>query len=256
MKFFNGSLIFILIIWLVSGCGGRGSIKKGSETGSDTLTVPDTGYTGIKKYYSGNRLVKEVTFKNSVRQGEEKTFYPGGQLYQTFWYVNNLREDSARWYYLEGQVYRSTPFKNDTIDGIQVQYYRTGRVKARIGFSKGLRTPFLEEYTQEGKLVRNYPEINYTITDNYNSTGSVRINLELSNKSTKVKFLRGEFTGGVLDTTKCVRLITSNGKASVDLRKTGTPQQDYVGIIGEILTTYGNRYLAYKKIDLPYKDLK
>jgi hypothetical protein len=256
MKTFNISLIIVLSILILSGCGGRGALKKGTEAESDTTSVPDTGYTGIKKYFSGTRLVKEVTFKNGIRQGESKTFYPGGQLYQTFWFENGLREDSAKWYYLEGQTYRSTPFRHDTIDGIQIQYFRTGKVKARIGFSKGLRTPFLEEYNMGGKLIRNYPEIVSSITDNYNSNGRVRINLELSDKSTKVKFLRGEFTGGVLDTTRCTRLITNNGKAFIDLRKSGTPQQDYIGIIGEIVTSYGNRYLAYKRIDLPYNDLR
>lgn len=258
MKTLNISFIIALSILLFSGCGGRSTLKKGAETETevDTITVPDTGYTGIKKYYSGTRLIKEVTFRNGIRQGESKTFYPGGQLYQTFWFENGLREDSARWYYLEGQVYRSTPFKHDTIDGIQLQYYRTGRVKARIGFSKGLRTPLLEEYTQDGKLIRNYPEITFSFNDNYNSSGRVRINLALSDKSTKVKFLRGEFSGGVLDTTRCTRLITTNGKATLDLRKNGTTQQDFVGVIGEILTPFGNRYLAYKRIDLPYKDLK
>jgi hypothetical protein len=42
----------------------------------------------------------------------------------------------------------------------------------------------------------------------------------------------------------------------VDLKKSGTPQTDYIGITGAILTDFGNRYLSYKKIDLPYKDLK
>lgn len=256
MKTFNISLIVVLSILLFPGCGGRSAVTRGTEAESDSTSVPDTGYTGIKKYYSGTKLVKDVTFKNSIRQGESKTYYPGGQLYQTFWFENGLREDSARWYYLEGQVYRSTPFRHDTIDGIQVQYYRTGRVKARIGFSKGLRTPFLEEYNLDGKLIRNYPEIISSITDNYSPNGRVRINLELSDKSTKVKFLRGEFTGGVLDTTRCTRLVTNNGKAYIDLRKSGTPQQDYVGVIGEIITPFGNRYLAYKRIELPYKDLK
>jgi len=256
MKNFAIAFSLILIFLLASGCAGKGGAKKGSVAETDTVTVADTGFTGIKKYFSSNRIVKEVTFKNGIRQGEMKSYYVGGQLYQTFWYENGLREDSAKRYYLEGQVFRSTPYKHDTIDGIQKQYYRTGKLKARIGYVKGLRTPLLEEFTQDGKLLKAYPEIVFNITDNYRTTGMVRINLELSDKSDRVKFFRGDFTDGLYDSTKCVKINTSNGKAFIDLRKSGSPQKDYAGIIGEVVTNFGNRHLAYKKIDLPYKDLK
>jgi hypothetical protein len=249
--------IFILsVLIVVSGCSGKGTTKKGSIAEADTVTVPDTGYTGIKKYYSGNRLIKQATFKNGIRNGEMKSFYPGGQLYQTFWYENGLREDSAKWYYLEGHVFRSTPFKHDTINGTQKQYYRNGRLKARINFIKGKRVPSLEEFSQEGKLVKGYPEILFTFNDNYNTAGKFKINLELSDKSPKVKFYRGEFANGVFDSVKCARIKAVNGKAILDLKKTGTPQVDNIGIIAVTLTNFGNNYITYKKIDLPYKDLK
>ncbi len=257
MKVIPGSLIIILFIAVVSACTGRRSGTKESEAGTDTTAaVPDTGYTGIKQYYSGEHLLKEVTFKNGIRYGETKTYYQDGRLYQTFWYENGLREDSGRWYYPDGKVFRSTPYKNDTMDGIQIQYYRTGKTRAKLGYNKGLRTPFLEEYTTQGRLDSDYPEIVSTIRDDYNSRGTVRINLELSNKATKVKFYRSEFYNGVFDTSKCQLLNTTNGKAYLDFKKTGSPQTDYVGIIAVILTRYSNNYLAYKKIELPYDDLK
>jgi hypothetical protein len=256
MRKINCSALIILIFLLASGCGGKGTSKKESVAVRDTLTVPDTGYTGIKKYYSGDLLTKEVSFKNGVRQGVTKNYYKGGQLYQTFWYENGLREDSAMWYYPEGNLFRSTPMKHDTVDGIQKQYYRNGHLRAKIKFIKGLRTPQLEEFSQNGKLVKDYPEIVSIINDSYTTNGKVRINFELSDKSRKVKFYRGEFTGGVFDTVKCVRINSINGKAYLDLKKTGTPQADSVGIIAVFLTDLGNNYLAYKKIILPYKDLK
>lgn len=247
-------LIIITIPLLATSCAGKSSPGKKAE--SEEQVEPDTGYTGIKKYYRGNRLVNEVTFKNGVRNGEMRTYYPGGQLYQTFNYVNGLREDSSRWYYTEGQVFRSTPYKHDTIDGIQKQYYRTGRLKAKITYVKGLRAPYLEEFTATGKLVRNYPEITYNLEDNYAKTGRIRVNLDITNSQSKVKFYIGEFTNGVFDTTKCVSIKNINGKHFVDLKKSGTEQSDYIGIIASIITDFGNSYLTYKKIELPYKDLK
>jgi len=256
MKKVNSPIQILLILVLAAGCTGKGSLKKENAVATDTLTVPDTGYTGIKKYYSGDRLIKEVTFKNGIREGEMKSFYQGGQIYQTFWYENGLREDSARWYYLDGKIFRSTPYKHDTIDGIQKQYYKNGRLRAKLEYLKGLRTPYLEEYTQDRKLFRDYPEIVYNITDNYNTTGKVRINLELSDKSDKVKFYLGEFTDGVFDSTQCKLINNINGKAFLDLKKSGTPQAEYIGVIARCLTNFGNSYLTYKKVDLPYPDLK
>ena len=241
---------------LLPGCGGKGKGSKDTAALADTLQVPDTGYTGIKQYFSGDRLLKEITFKNGIRHGETKTYYQGGQLYQTFWYENGLREDSARWYYPGGQVFRSTPYNRDTIDGIQQQYYRTGRIKARIGFIKGLRTPYIEEFTSTGRKMTDYPDIVYNITDNYASSGKVRITLELSNKSERVRFYRGGFSGGVFDTSKYVLINTVDGKGIIDLRKNGSSQTGKVIVIAEAITDFGNKYLTQVEIDLPYGDLR
>ena len=248
------ALMLTILVFLISGCTGKNPANKSPE--SDTSTVADTGYTGIKKYMSNGKLLKEVSFRNGIRYGETRTFYPGGQLYQTFWYENDVREDSARWFYPDGHLFRTTPFKNDTIDGIQKQYYRSGRVKAKIGFAKGLRTPLLEEYAQDGKLVKNYPEIVVNARDDYNAKGVYSINLELSDKSTKVKFYRGGFTEGRFDTTKIKYLNTVNGKASLNLRKSGKSGTGNVGVIAEFTTPYLNKNLVYKEIKLPYNDLQ
>ncbi|OFY64831.1 MAG: hypothetical protein A2V64_03920 [Bacteroidetes bacterium RBG_13_43_22] len=255
MKKYIAPFLFLVLMIAISGCSGKGSAKKNSAAESDTVSVPDTGYTGIKQYFSKDHLLKEVTFNNGVRDGLMKTYYQSGQLYQTFWYENGLREDSAVWYYLEGQVFRTTPYKRDTVEGIQKQFYRTGKLRARIGYSKGLRTPFLEEYDLHEKVIGAYPDIITEIRDEYNSKGSFRINLSMSDKTTRVKFYRGEFTDGRFDTTLLRKLDVVNGTSSINLKKTGTTRQNFAGVIAEIITQFGNRHLIYKKIDLPYNDL-
>ncbi|MCX6330120.1 MAG: hypothetical protein NTZ85_11505, partial [Bacteroidia bacterium] len=70
-----------------------------------------------------------------------------------------------------------------------------------------------------------------------------------------VKFYRGDFTDGRFDTTMVKSIKTIDGKAVLDLKKTGSPKPDSVSIIAEILTPYSNRYLTGKKIRLPYNDL-
>jgi hypothetical protein len=128
-------------------------------------------------------------------------------------------------------------------------------VRAKIGYAKGLRTPLLEEYNNAGKLDNSYPEILVNIRDEYKTAGRYRISLELSDKGKDVRFYRGEFTDGRFDSTQCRPLTTVNGIGTLVLRKTGSVKSGYVGIIGSILTKYGNRYLTYKKIELPYNDL-
>jgi len=256
MKIFTGSLFLILFISLFTGCNRKGPAKKESQVVSDSITVPDTGYTGIKQYMSGKTLVKEVTFKNGVREGLMKSFYQTGEVRQTFLYRNGLREDSSIWFYQEGQPFRSTPYKRDTIDGIQKQYYRTGRLKAKLGYSKGMRTIFFEEYTPEGKLVGGYPALIINVKDDYKIKGIYKISLELSDKSTSVRYYRGDLSNGIFDTAHCKILKTIKGISSLDLKKTGSPKLSYLNVVAEILTNFGNNYLVYKKIELPYPDLK
>jgi hypothetical protein len=255
MKTFSGSLVLMLTVFIITGCAGKGPAKKVLQVVTDSITVPDTGYTGIKQYMSGKSLIKEVTFKNGVREGLMKSFYQSGEVRQTFWYKNGFREDSSIWYYQEGQKFRATPYKRDTIDGIQKQYYASGKLKAKLGYSKGFRTTFLEEFTQEGKLVGGYPTLVVNLTDDYKKKGIYKISLELSDKSTSVRFWRGDLSNGVFDTAKCKKINNIKGIGSLYLKKTDSPKPAYVGVIAEILTNFGNNVLVYKKIDLPYHDL-
>ena len=255
MKIFSHSLLLIITLTFLTGCTGKNPANKGKLAVNDSITVPDTGWTGIKQYMSGKFLIKEVTFKNSVREGLMKSFYQTGEVRQTFLYKNDLREDSSIWYFLEGQKFRATPYKRDTIDGVQIQYYRTGRVRAKMGYSKGMRTTFFQEFTPEGKIVGGYPSLIVNTKDDYKTQGLYKVTLSLSDKSTGVRFWRGDISNGVFDTTRCKRIKVLKGIGSLDLKKSQSHKSSYVGIIAEILTSFGNNYLEYKKVDLPYNDL-
>jgi hypothetical protein len=256
MKASNILILLLVTLTLLPRCNGKKTPQKEAVAVIDSVTVPDTGYTGIKQYMSGKYLVKEVTFKNGIREGLMKSFYETGEVRHTYWYENGLREDSSIWFFQEGQKFRVTPFKKDTIDGIQKQYYRTGHLKAKLGFSKGLRTTFFQEFTPEGKPVTGYPSLVVNITDNYKTQGSYKIGLALSDNSQNVRYWRGDFSNGLFDTAHCEKLKNVKGIATLNLKKTTAKTSDYVGVIAEILTNFGNNYLVYKRIDLPYKDLK
>jgi len=259
MKILIGSSLLVLALVFLSNCNGKNPAKKDQQAAVaavDTITVPDTGYTGIKQYMGGKYLIKEVTFKNGVKEGLMKSFYMTGEVRHNFWYHNGLREDSSIWFYQEGQKFRVTPFIRDTIDGIQRQYYRTGQLKAKMGFTKGLRNLFFKEFTKEGQLVSGYPSMAVSVTDNYKKKGVYTITLQLSDKSPNVRFWRGDLSNGLFDTAHCDKIKTIKGISILNLKKSGSPKPATVGIIAEILTNFGNNLLEYKKIDLPYNDLK
>jgi len=252
-------ILFCLSFLFIINCGRHRNTTNESVSVVDTLTVPDTGFTGIRRYsQSGSSFIaQEVTFKNGVRHGLTKTFYAGtDQVRQTFWYENGLREDSAKWYQLDGRLFRSTPFVRDTIHGTQVQYFRNGRVRAKIGFEKGLRNFFFEEYNQNGRLITNYPDVLVNTKDNYNVNGTYNISLELSDPSTDVQYFYGDFSKGVYDTAAVAPIKIVNGVGNLTLQKSSSQTKPNVEILASILTSYGNRYLLVKQIELPYNDLK
>ena len=249
-------LLFVSSVFILTGCHSRPAAKHEAVEPKDTITVPDTGYTGIKQMMSGKHIAQQITFKNGVREGLMKTFYISGQVRQTFIYSKGVRQDSSIWYFEEGQIFRVTPYKNDTIDGIQKQYYRTGQKRAEIGFSKGRRTTYFREFTKEGKVIGDYPSLVVSTEDNYKSKGTYKISLALSDKSVNVTFWRGDLSSGKFDTAHYAKINTIRGTGTILLRKSGQAHGNYVGVVGEILTSLGNNYLVYKKIDLPYNDLK
>jgi hypothetical protein len=254
------TFLFTIVILLTLGFGCQNNNKKSSssqnEKAEKDAAVPDTGFTGIKQYHSGNAIVKEVTFKNGIRNGLMKTFDASGLLYQTFWYENGKREDTAKWYYPDGRVFRRTPFKNDSANGIQIQYYKNGTVRAKLEMVNGIRTPYLEEFESNGKKVSGYPDLVIKTTDEFNQTGKFKINLELNKKKLAATFYRGEFTDGLFTPKKYAKLNNSETTGYLELKKSASTGDTYVGIIAEIPTSLGNKYLVYKKINLPYNNLK
>jgi hypothetical protein len=251
-------LIFLLLITISSGCFNKSNRNQTADDRNiaDTSTVADTGFTGIKQIYSRNLLAREVTYKNGVIHGLMKTYLQSGQLYQSFWYENGVRQDTAKWYFDSGKVFRVTLFKDDSINGIQTQYYRNGNVRARLNFVNGARTPDLEEFSQDGKKVTSYPDLIIKTTDDYQKNGTFKIRLELSDTTVKATYYRGEYIDGLFYPKRYTKLNSSKTTGYLELKKTSTNQNNYVGVIAEIATPLGNKYLVYKKIDLPYTDLK
>ena len=255
MRFISVTFITILLSSLLFFGGGGNSSKKASVEEPE-VSVPDTGFTGIKKYPNRDgSIAREVTFKNGVRHGETRTYLKGA-LYQTFQYENDVRNGIAKRYYTEGEVYKETPYVNDTIDGIITIYYRNGSVTSKMGYSKGKQTTYLEEFYKNGNKYTDYPKIVTSVTDEYATKGTYRIDISLSQPDQNVIFYQGSLVNNTVDTAALKELKVTDGKAVITLKKTTGSTIDTVGIVARILTPFRNRYVTSATVKLPYKDLQ
>ncbi|MEZ4999283.1 MAG: toxin-antitoxin system YwqK family antitoxin [Bacteroidales bacterium] len=255
MKLFNLLTLSMIILFAAASCK---HILPPKETGNDINdTIVSENFTGLKKYYSEGKLIKEVTFKNGAKDGLCKNYYDDGRLKTTIIYSNNLKSDTSRWYYPEGMVYRATPYRNNMLDGVQVKYYKNGRVQAEIPYKNGLRTPGLKEYYEDGRAVSGMPSIVSEIDDSYYSThGTVRLVLKLSNNSVNVQFFRGPLVDGAFDPLACKEITVSSGMGYIELARAESGGTGYIDITAVYITRFKNKEILTKRVKLPYNNLK
>ncbi|MBE0674313.1 MAG: hypothetical protein IH591_06595 [Bacteroidales bacterium] len=245
----------ILLALVMTACNLSGD--KGNSSADPSAPAPEVSvkFTGVRSYQSGGRLDKEVSFVKGVRNGLTKSYYPAGGVKQIINYTNGLKTDTAKWFYEDGSLFRSTPYVNDTIHGLQCQYYRSGRLKASMSYIMGNRVADLEEYYDNGKIKIFRREITIIKRDEYAERGVYKIFAELDNKSTPVKFYRGELKNGVFNTEMVSEITTSGGTGLLELTRGISGNEGYVGIIAEYTTDFGNKNYLYKKVTVPYRDV-
>ena len=250
-KFLLTTSIFSIIA--IAGCQERAKEANGSDTGNQS----EETFTGIKKYFEGEKLTKEITFKDGIKEGLCNNYYDDGRLKRTIWYSNDLKEDTARWYYAEGMVYRATPYVNDKINGVQTKYYKNGRKQAELPYKNSLRTSGLIEYYEDGREVGNIPTITYEISEQYyNRDGVLRVVLKLSNSSKNVNYYHGALIDGAFDESLCKDITAASGMGYVELERDAAAGKGYVDVIAVYTTRFRNKEILTKRIKLPYSDLK
>jgi antitoxin component YwqK of YwqJK toxin-antitoxin module len=228
--------------------------EKENQQVSDTAVSEN--YTGLKRYYSEGRLVKEITYKEGLKNGICNNYYDDGRLKRTIIYNNNLKTDTAKWYYPEGMVYRQTPYLNDKIHGVQTKYYKNGRKQAEMPYHMGLRMPGLKEYYEDGRELTGIPKITSDITDSrWQDEGILRVIVRLDNGSTNVKYYRGSLINGAFDPEQCRDITISSGMGFTEMKRSDTGGKNYVDIIAVYTTRFRNREIIATRIKLPYNNL-
>lgn len=254
MKLLNLLPLALIIILATSSCKHFLPQKDSGNDINDTIVSEN--FTGIKKYYSEGKLIKEVTFRDGAKNGLCKNYYDDGRLKTTIIYSNNLKSDTSRWYYPEGMVYRETPYRNNMLNGVQVKYYKNGRIQAEIPYKNGFRTPGLKEYYEDGRPVTGMPSIvNETDDSYYSSHGTVRLVLKLSNNSKNVQFFKGPLSDGAFDPSACKEITVSSGMGYIELARSDSGGTGYIDITAVYITRFRNKEILTKRIKLPYNNL-
>lgn len=255
MKLYIVPITFLLLSGIfTSSCKHILPPKDSEGKLNDTIVAAE--FTGVKRFMSGEKLIKEVTFKNGIREGLNKNYYDDGRLKSTIWYSNNLKSDTARWYYPDGKVYRSTPYTSDKINGVQKKFHKNGSIMAEIPYKMGLRTPGLREYYDNGLPVKGMPSILTELNDSYyKSDGKFRVLLRLSNESTDVEFFQGSLVDGAFDPSVSKKVTISSGMGFVELNRDRDRGRNYVDIIAVYTTRFNNKEILTKRVRLPYNDL-
>lgn len=250
----NVTLLAAVIAMIMAASCGGGTGPEGNGRKKE-VQVADTGFTGLKNYVRDNVKLKEVTYKNGIREGMTRTFYKGGAIEQDIPYSGDKKNGEAKWYYPDGKLFRVTPYVNDTINGDQVQYYKNGLVKARLSYTDGRRHPGIEEFMMSGEKVTNYPDISYRASDRYAERGTYKVLIEFSDLAENAKFYRGDYVNGLVDIDSLELLLQTATTGYLDLKKTPGHKADSVVVIASYLTQFGNRLYYRLAIPLKYKDL-
>jgi len=244
----------VVITMMASSCRHILPPKEVKSDINDTIVA--ASFTGVKKYFSEGRLIKEVTFKDGIKDGLCKNYYDDGRLKTTIIYRNNIKADTSKWYYPEGGVYRATPYKNGKVDGIQKKYYKNGRLQAELPYSNGFRKPGLKEYFEDGRELTSSVKIVAEINDSYyKSHSKIRVILKLSNDSKNVEFYKGTLSDGAFNPDKCKKVTISSGMGYFELTTDPVNGRGYVDVIAVYSSRFRNKAIITKRIKLPYNNL-
>ncbi len=247
-RFVFYSCLIITLIASVTGCKTSKGEKEIAST-TETNSGKEDGFTGVKPFYQDGTLLKEVTYRNGIRNGLTTTYYPNGMIRQTIFYTNEIKTDTARWYYTTGELYRITPYANDSINGTQIQYFRGGAVKAKMSFVNSVPKNDLVEYHQSGRIINEYPSIKYRISDTPSSEGIINIYLDLSNGSRSATWYSGSLTDGLFIESNCRRLPVAGDSGLLQLQRGSIKGK--ISVIAVYPTAYANAKYLSTEIIIP-----
>jgi antitoxin component YwqK of YwqJK toxin-antitoxin module len=163
----------------------------------------------IVYYPDTEKIYQQITYLDTLKDGEAKEFFPNGKLKSRRFYVKDLLDDTTFIYHDNGQLRSLQMYKNRKADGIWKEFnpqgkvyseihfkdglfegtsttytYRTGKIQERITFKKGIKDGLEEFYYPNGnpksKILYNSGEPCRNIEEWYDDGEKVNNDFKIS----------------------------------------------------------------------------
>lgn len=207
------------------------------------ISVQDSFRHGpTKNYNTEGQLLSVVSYVNNVKEGTVTNYYvPSGNVSSTFEYIEGIKQGDEIWFYESGKEYRVTPYVDGKMNGIQKFYYESEQLMAEVPYKNNYPGKGLKEYREDGSLIEDYPTIIVTKEDHLATANSVLLKFTLSNKSTDVKFYRGNLDEGIYLTEELAEMATQGGMTQISFNlPRGARVDQRVWVAARFESRFGN----------------
>lgn len=204
----------------------------------------------VKSHYKNGKLKAEILIdKDRKRHGLSKQYYESGELKTEILYNHGVKEKAAQ-YYANGNKRMEFLYKDGQKHGKRNKYWTNGKLQSVLEYHEGDPKTGLIEYSEQGKIITNYPKLVVKHIDNLESTGKYTIQVYFSKYMSRGKYYSGKLNNGVFD-NRPLPLKKSNNKGIIIYRPApGTFVMEKINVIGRYKTPYGNPYLVQRQINV------
>lgn len=150
----------------------------------------------IEKQYHDGKLQAEFTVIDGVRQGIGRCYYENGKISTTCNYIDGLKEGMERKFYFDGELYRTREFVKGIFTGTEKRFYENGNLMTVQNYKNAMPSIGLQEYTNTGKLVTDYPELKHKIVYDRDYEKQKLLLFYFSDKNKKVSYYKGPLIEG------------------------------------------------------------
>lgn len=235
--------VWAIFAFLLTACDGQNVVTQKGEGEPEPI---ENGL--VKQYSKTGKLRAEINFKDKKKHGLAKSYFPNGKVAIEMYYNMGVKDSLYKRFYESGSLYEECTFKNNLNDGLKKMYYDGGKPMSQQTFKAGVPCADLKEYTKEGKLKEQYPELVFKIEDKTAFEDYGRVVISLSDKSKKVEYFRGKIGDNPCD-FELEPLPTYDGESDlrIDMPK-GTFFMKEMFVVAKVKTKLGNyKYITGKK---------
>ncbi len=124
-----------------------------------------------KEYWENGNLKSKISYKDNLKNGEEKYYYPNGKLESVFTYKNGIKEGPYSTYYENGSLEKTGNNLNGHLDRMYYEFTETGDTIFKVLWLNGKTQ--LNILYENNRPIRILDPVNKWMTI-YNEDGTVK----------------------------------------------------------------------------------